>query len=307
MTKLVYWLFYLISLLPLRVLYCVADFEYLVVYYVLRYRRKLVRKHLTTAFPEKDIKEIKRIEKKFFRWLCDYFLEAIKLLSISEKELRRRFIVTNADDLEECFKNGQSVGSILGHHCNWEWLSCITLYLPKERKAGLIYKGLRSDAMDNVFYKLRSHVGGQPILRKEILRYLVKYRKEGIMSIFGYIADQGPRWENIHLWLDFLNHETGVFTGAERIMRKMNNAVFYVEMDRPKRGYYTCTFHLITKDPNSWPEHGITKEFFKRLEQTIRRKPEYYLWTHNRWKRTREEFERRFVVEHGKVVRRVES
>ena len=304
MTKLVYWLFYLISLLPLRVLYCVADFEYLVVYYVLRYRRKLVRKHLTTAFPEKDITEIKRIEKKFFHWFCDYFLEAIKLLSISEKELRRRFIVTNANELEECFKNGQSVGAILGHYCNWEWLSCLKIYLPEERETGLIYKGLRSDAMDNVFYKLRSHVGGTPILRKEILRYLVKYRKEGIMSIFGYIADQGPRWENIHLWLDFLNHETGVFTGAERIMRKMNNAVFYVEMDRPKRGYYTCTFHLITKDPNSWPEHGITKEFFKRLEQTIHRKPEYYLWTHNRWKRTREEFDRRFVVEHGKVIPR---
>jgi len=106
--------------------------------------------------------------------------------------------------------------------------------------------------------------------------------------MFGYIADQGPKWENIHLWLPFLGHDTGVFTGAERIMRKMDNAVFYVEMTRPKRGTYTCTYHLITRHAQQTEEHEITRRFFAMLEETIRKQPEFYLWSHNRWKRQRQ-------------------
>lgn len=131
---------------------------------------------------------------------------------------------------------------------------------------------------------------------------LVGLRSEGRRSIFGYIADQGPKWTNIHLWLPFLGHDTPVFTGAERIMRKMNNAVFYVEMTRPRRGYYTCTFRLITDSPATLPEYEVTRRFFRLLEDTIRREPRYYLWSHNRWKRTHEEFDRLFTVENGKVV-----
>lgn len=124
-------------------------------------------------------------------------------------------------------------------------------------------------------------------------------------NICGYISDQGPKWTNIHLWLPFLNHEyTPVFTGGERIMRKMNNAVFYVEMSRPKRGYYTATYKLITRDPNTLPADDITRRFFCLLEETIRQEPAFYLWSHNRWKRTKEEFDRRFQVINGKVVER---
>lgn len=304
MTKITYWFFYSISLFPFRVLYAFSDFEYFFVYHVFRYRRNLVRKNLQTSFPSKSLTELKIIERKFYHWLCDYFFESIKLLSLSEAETRRRFLVKNADQVEECLRNGQDVGAVIGHHCNWEWLSCLKLYLPANRETGIIYKGLHSSAMDNLFYKIRSHVGGTPILRKNILRRHLQYRQQGIRTLFGYISDQGPRWENIHLWLPFLNHETGVFTGAERIMRKLNNAVFYIEMSRPRRGYYTCTFHLITKSPSSLPEYEITKRFFQMLEETIRNNPEYYLWTHNRWKRTREEFNRRFTIEHGKVIKK---
>jgi KDO2-lipid IV(A) lauroyltransferase len=192
----------------------------------------------------------------------------------------------------------------LGHYCNWEWLSTVGIDLPKERKMGLIYKPLSSDIFDYLFIRLRSHLGGVPVPKNDILRYLVKYRKEGIMNFFGYISDQAPKWEDIHLWLPFLNHDTPVFTRAERIMRKMNNAVYYVEMSRPKRGQYVCTYHLITKSPSSLPEHEITRRFFAMLEATIRRNPSYYLWSHDRWKRTHEEFDRRFKVEHGRVLER---
>lgn len=291
--KLTYAFFYALSLLPLRVLYAVADFEFLVVYYVLRYRRGIVRRNLTTSFPEKDSKEIRQIERRFYRWFCDYFFEAVKLLSISGRELRRRFTITNSSNIEQCFQEGQDVGTLLGHYCNWEWLSCVGIGLPPERVKGLVYKPLRNEAMDYVFLRLRSHAGGTPVPKNDILRSLVKLRREGRRSIFGYIADQGPKWENIHLWLPFLGHDTGVFTGAERIMRKMNNAVFFVEMTRPRRGYYTCSYRLITRDPQSMPEHELTRRFFQMLEEEIRRQPEFYLWSHNRWKRTHEEWERR--------------
>lgn len=306
MTQIVYVLFYTLSLLPFRILYGMADIGYVLQYYIIRYRRGVVRKNLVTAFPEKSIDDIKTIERKFYHWFCDYFLEAIKLLSISDKELRRRFTIINSEEVEQCFQEGQDVAAILGHYCNWEWLSCVGMNLPPEREIGLIYHPLRNKTFDYLFRKLRSHEQNSHVIpKKDILRYVVTKKREGVRNICGYISDQGPKWTNIHLWLPFLNHEyTPVFTGGERIMRKMNNAVFYVEMSRPKRGYYTATYKLITRDPNTLPADDITRRFFCLLEETIRQEPAFYLWSHNRWKRTKEEFDRRFQVINGKVVER---
>ena len=306
MTKAIYCLFYAISLLPFRLLYVLADIECFMLYHVIRYRRGVVRRNLVTSFPDKSEQEIVQIEKRFYHWFCDYFFEAVKLLSISDAELRRRFTIINSEEVEQCFKEGQDVAAILGHYCNWEWLSCVGMNLPLERETGLIYHPLRNKAFDYLFRKLRSHEKHSRVIPKQdILRYVVSRKKEGIRNICGYISDQGPKWKNIHLWLPFLNHEhTPVFTGGERIMRKMNNAVFYVEMSRPKRGYYTATYKLITRTPNALEPDGITRRFFQMLEQTIRREPAYYLWSHNRWKRTKEEFDRRFQVVNGKVIER---
>lgn len=306
MYKLVYIVFYLLSLLPFRLLYGLSDFLYVLIYHVAGYRKGVVRKNLSRSFPDKSEAERKQIERKFYHWLCDYFVESIKLLSISEKELRRRFTITNSAEIEQCFEEGQSTAGILGHYCNWEWLSCVGIDLPSNRKMGLIYHPLRNKYFDRLFIALRSHMGGVTVPKQDILRYLIKYRREGIMSLFGYIADQGPKMGNIHLWLDFMHQDTPVFTGAERIMRKMNNAVFYVEMTRPKRGYYTCTYHLITREPAKLPEHEITRRFFQLLEQTIEKRPEFYLWSHNRWKRTREEFDKEYIIENGRTIPRHE-
>lgn len=306
MTKAIYCLFYAISLLPFRLLYVLADIECFMLYHVIRYRRGVVRRNLVTSFPDKSEQEIIQIEKRFYHWFCDYFFEAVKLLSISDAELCRRFTIINSEEVEQCFKEGQDVAAILGHYCNWEWLSCVGMNLPLERETGLIYHPLRNKAFDYLFRKLRLHEKHSRVIPKQdILRYVLSRKKEGIRNICGYISDQGPKWKNIHLWLPFLNHEhTPVFTGGERIMRKMNNAVFYVEMSRPKRGYYTATYKLITRTPNALEPDGITRRFFQMLEQTIRREPAYYLWSHNRWKRTKEEFDRRFQVVNGKVIER---
>lgn len=298
-----YHLTYILSLLPLGILYLLSDIAYLIMYHVVRYRRHIVRHNLTTSFPEKDKKEIKRIERKFYRWFCDYFVETIKLLSISDRELHRRLQIVGADDIERHFEAGQDCAGMLGHYCNWEWLSCTGIAFPEGRKMGLVYKPLRSQTFDRLFRRIRSSQPSSIVVPKnDILREIVKLRRAQVRSLFGYIADQGPRYNNIHLWLPFLNHDTGVFTGSERIIRKMNNAVYYLEMSRPRRGYYTATFHLITDDPNSLPEHELTRRFFALLEKTIKQQPEFYLWTHNRWKRTHKEFDRLYRIENGKVV-----
>lgn len=302
----VYSVFYCISLLPWCVIYALADVAWVLVYLVVGYRRKVVRKNLSLSFPEKTEEERRQIERRFYRWLCDYFLETVKLLSMSREDMLRHIEFRGAEEMEKCFDEGQACAAILGHYCNWEYLSATALAWKrhKEAVAGLIYHPLYNKIFDRLFIDMRSQMGGTCIPKKDILRYLLTYKREGRMSLFGYIADQSPKWENIHLWLNFMNQDTPVFTGGERIMRKMNNAVFYVDMQRPRRGKYICTFQLITRDPNALEEFGITKRFFELLEQTIRRQPEFYLWTHNRWKRTHEEFDHLFKVENGRIVLR---
>lgn len=293
--KFIYPIFYLLSLLPFWVLYILAGFAYLIVYKLIGYRTRVVRNNLRTSFPEKSQEELKKIEKQFYHWLCDYFFETLKLLSISKKELDKRFVITNPEVITDCFKEGQNVAAILGHYCNWEWLTRVGKDFNNEkRKVGIIYHPLYNKVFDKLLIDIRTSESSITVPKKDILRQLLTFKKEGIMSILGYVSDQSPKWENIHLWLPFLNHDTPVFTGGERIMRKMNDAIFYVEMGRPKRGYYTCTYHLITKEPNSLPEHEITRIFFQMLEKTVQNAPQYYLWSHNRWKRTHEEYNRRF-------------
>ena len=296
-------LFYLFSLLPFRVLYAIADAAYLLVYRVVGYRKKVVRANLTSSFPEKTADEIKEIERGFYHFLCDYFVETIKLLSITPGQMRKHIEFTGLDEVQRCFDEGQTCAGILGHYCNWEYLSTTLLGMDRHPDCiiGLIYHPLYNSVFDRLFIRLREHFGGTCIPKKDILRYLIRYKQEGRMSIFGYISDQIPKWENIHLWLPFLHHDTPVFTNGERLMRKMNNAVFYVEIERPRRGKYIAHFRLITRTPNELEENAITRRFFELLEQTIRREPRYYLWSHNRWKRTHEEFDRDYVVVNGKV------
>lgn len=325
MYKVVRAIFYSVSLLPYRVLYAIADFFYLIIYYVVGYRKRVVRENLSNSFPEKSEKERRDIERKFYRWLCDYFVETLKLLSVSDGTFMKHVSFVGMEQVEQCFAEGQDCAGILGHYGNWEYLSASDIGLTtwgfraKERGkggravadgtpslpavCGLIYHPLSNKMFDRLFIDIRQAMRGVCIPKKDILRFLVNYRNEGRKTLFGYIADQAPKWENIHLWLNFLNQETPVFTGAERIISKMDNAVFYIDVERPKRGKYVFTYRMITREPSKM-EHGeLTRQYFKLLEENIRRNPSIYLWTHDRWKRTHEEFDRRFVVKNGHVVR----
>ena len=309
MSKIIYSTFYLISLLPFGVLYALSDVAYLLIYRLIGYRRVVVRNNLTTSFPEKNIDEIKDIERKFYHWFCDYFFESIKLLSISNRELNRRLHVLNPEVHEQWFRQGRNTAAFLGHYCNWEWLSRVGKDMNQERRLCLIYDPLHSKPFDYLFLKIRTYPPtGVPTPKRDILRQLIEWKHQGILSLSGYIADQAPKWKNIHLWIPFLNHpHSPVFTGAERIARKMNNAIYYAKMSRPRRGYYEMEYMLITADPDSMAEDDITRRFFSMLEESIRFHPEFYLWTHNRWKRTKEEFDHRFNTVNGKIIEKEDS
>lgn len=290
MTKLLQGLAYIalhvLSLLPYSALYVLSDIYYFILYHAMRYRRDVVRYNLTTSFPEKSTTEIVAIERGFYHWLCDYYAETLKLMTVSRHELMRHVEFRGTEAIEESFDKGRPCAAILGHYCNWELLTAFGLTLERHNEAviGLVYTPKRCKLADRLFIKIRQNMGGICVPKQDVLRYLVSFRKQGLMNIFGYIADQKPRNQAVHLRLPFLNHDTEVFTGAERIMRNMDDTVFYVDMERPKRGKYVFTFRQITADPASLPEHEITRRFFAMLEQTIRRDPRFYLWTHRRWR-----------------------
>ena len=296
----------LLSPPPLWWLYRPSHLPSLLVYSVARYRRRVVSLNLQRAFPERSEAERRRIAHRFYRFFCDYAVETLKLLTISPDEMKRRMTLQGLPELEKALQEQPFVFFMLGHYGNWEWLSATSIGFQPSTQAvtGLIYHPLYNKAFNQLFIDIRESQGGTCIPKKLILRYLAEFRRKQQHSLMGYISDQGPKWENIHLWIPFLNHETAVFTGGERIMRKMNNAVFYVDMERPCRGKYVFTFKLITDQPQAMEEHAITKRFFAMLEESVRREPRYYLWTHNRWKRTHEEFDRRFIVENGHVLPR---
>jgi len=313
--RILHALAYCLSLLPFRVLYAIADGLCMILYYLIRYRRKVVRRNLASSFPEMGEADLRHTERQFYRWLCDYGVETLKLLTISDRALLRRIEFRGVEQLEKVFGEGRDCAAILGHYCNWEWLSATGLAFRQTPAAGkegrspvmgLIYHPLYNDAFDRLFIAIRSAHGGQCVAKNDILRHLLTLRRDDRRSLFGYISDQSPKWENMHLWLDFLNHDTPVFTGGERIMRKMNNAVFYVDMERPKRGKYICTFRLIAAEAAKEEEFAITRRFYEQLEQSIRRQTAFYLWTHNRWKRGREEFNRKYDVIDGKIIRKEE-
>jgi len=291
--KMLYGLCYAISLLPLKALYVVSDMAVGLLYHVVRYRRRVVRKNLTTSFPDKSLKEIVRIEKNFYAWLCDYAVETVKLLSISRAEISRRMKFEAVDLLKNSIDNNRSCAVYLGHYCNWEWVTSLPLVVGKKATCMQIYHKLENKVFDSFFLKLRGRMGSESIPMAETLRRILKGRNDGECMVIGFIADQVPFWNNIHYWTNFLNHDTPVFTGTERIARKCGMDVYYMDLKRPRRGYYTAEIKLITTDISKCENFEITERYWRLLEETVESAPCYWLWSHNRWKRNHKEWERR--------------
>jgi len=286
MQAIAYWLIYpllwMLSKLPFSVLYLISDMVYILIYRIIGYRKKTVRYNLITAFPEKSSQELKQIEKKFYRHLCDLFIEMIKTLSISEQQLRDRMTYTNIELVQDYEARDQSAIVILGHFASYEWSFAIQLHV-KNTGHG-IYKKIKNPYFDGLARRIRGRWNTELIANKFATKRMTKNQKDGIVSMYGFVADQSPRLAKSHYWTHFLGHDLPFFTGVERISKELNLPIVYLKVRKTKRGYYEGTFIELAKNPEEIPDYEITDAFAKTLDSQIREAPQYYLWTHKRFK-----------------------
>lgn len=288
MYQVVLFLLRMLSLLPMKIHYFFSDVLYFPLFYLIRYRRKIVRKNLAASFPEKDLSQIKHIERCFYHNLCDYFVETLKMATISRDHISRRMRFEGIDSIEHFSAQGKPCVVYLAHTFNWEWITSLPLHFKdKELVFGQIYHPLESKLFDRLFLSLRGRFGAVSIPMANTLRRIVEYKNENKTFIIGFLADQVPNWEAINHWIDFLHHDTPVLTGTEKIATRTGAAVFYGVMRREKRGSYVCDFQLIAEDASLLPDYELTDRYFEILSRNIAASPSLWLWTHNRWKRTR--------------------
>lgn len=279
--KIIYLLIVSLSYLPFVFLYRLSDVTYYVVYYLVRYRRKVVRENLVNSFPTMNGSEIINLEKKFYRHFCDIIFESIKGFSISDREIQKRHKYLNIDLLELHYSKGHQVSILGAHYCNWEW---VALSLPRvtQFKTYGVYLPLTNLFLNRVIKESRQRSGMNLISSKEISTILKDPKKEVITM--GFIGDQSPSRDSKRQWLKFLNQDTASIKGYEYFAKEYNTPVLYLNITKPKRGHYECTFYTITDEPKLAKEGQIVETYMAMLEKFILMKPEYWLWSHRRWK-----------------------
>ncbi|GHT76103.1 acetyltransferase [Bacteroidia bacterium] len=259
---------------------------YYIVYYVVRYRRKLVRHNILQAFPEKTEAERLKIEKDFYRYFCDSFLETLQLIYLSDEEMKKRFVFKNTEIIDELLAKGQSVILMMGHYGNWEWVMSMMLWFKRKEQYvfGQIYRPLKNPVSDRLFLKLRSRFHSVNFPKSEIYRKIIQMKRDKQTWLLGFVADQKPSANQLDYWTTFLNQDTPVLTGPERIAVQTHAAVCYVDVRQLKRGYYEGEVQLISDNPEAMPKFEISEQYMRRMETTILRNPALWLWSHNRWK-----------------------
>lgn len=278
------------SLLPLSVLYVLADYLiYPLVRYVVRYRLKLVRKNIRLSFPEKTEAEQNAIVNAFYHHFADLLVEIIYGYRVSDEEMRERVYFENMELLEELARKNHGVIAYLGHMCNWEWIADVgKQFMDKSIVEYNVYRKQKNAKVDHAMLLLRSKRGGECVEKNVLLRKLVQLRHVDHPFVVGLIADQKPSPRNAHIWTTFLNQDTAFLDGGEVLARKFGLGVVYANITSPKRGHYHVHFELITDNPTALPENTITLTYARMIENNICQQPERWLWTHNRWKWSRQ-------------------
>ncbi len=275
-----------ISRLPFCVLYLLSDLIYPIVYYVIGYRKKVVRKNLSNSFPEKTEQELRTIEKKYYHFFCDYIVETLKMFTISEQEIMKRMKFIGWENLEKDWEEHGACFLMIGHYGNWEWFSSLPCWTKnKELIIGTVYQPLNNKTYDSIFLRVRNRLGVDSIASKNVLRKIVTLKREDKKPGIGFIADQSPHSKGSQTWVNFLNQDTAFYTGAEAMGKKINAVFYFAEVSRIKRGHYEC--RVLPMKPEENNENSITELYAQMLEQMIQRDPAYWLWSHKRWKRTR--------------------
>ncbi|HKL67732.1 MAG TPA: lysophospholipid acyltransferase family protein [Bacteroidales bacterium] len=286
MKAILYYIFkalnWLITLLPLGLLYFFSPLFYFILYYFPGYRKKIVMNNLRNSFPGKKDIELKIISKKFYRHLADLFIEVLKLQHMSSRSIKKRYKVLNPELLDNLKKEGKSTIAVFGHYANWEWI--ISLPLSLDYKCITVYKPLANKYFDRYFKKFRSQYGLELITMTQTGRTVFRYEKGGINTLLGLVADQTPPNGEIQYWTRFLNQETPVYLGIEKLSHKFNMAVVFFNIDKVKRGYYELYAELISENPVELEPYAVTELHVRKLEEQIRRRPELWMWSHRRWK-----------------------
>ena len=277
----------IIGYTPFWLLYSFAGLIYFISYYVVGYRKKTVLRNLKNSFPEKTDREIQQIAIAFYRHFADLVVETIKSFQISEETLRKRISYKNPEVLDELYAQGKSIALLSGHYGNWEW----TMAMPKfiHHQLNVIYRPMENKRFDAYMKKVRSRFGMILIPAHTSLRTMLELEKSGQLSATYYLADQTALYDTKY-WMMFLNQETPVFPGPEKVASRLKQAVVFMDIQKVKRGYYEVEFTKLFDDASQTREYEVTKTHLKFLEEIIRKRPELWLWTHKRWKHTRPEY-----------------
>jgi lauroyl/myristoyl acyltransferase len=276
---------WIISILPFSVFYLLSDFVYYIVYYIIGYRKKTVKANLILAFPDLTPKERLSIEKKSYKHMCDMFLEMIKTMSISESEMSKRFAITNIELVREYESRGKSIALLASHYASWEWL--LTINNKVKHKGIGIYKKVSNEYFDKLVRDIRSKYNAELVEVHKSKTLMAENYKNGILCMYGLASDQSPMLKHTKYWQSFMGVEVPVHIGAETVARKYDMNILFVKVKKIKRGFYEATFVPISDDVQHSKPFEITNTYIKEVEKQIYEAPEFYFWTHNRWKHRR--------------------
>lgn len=282
------WMAHAVALLPLRVLYVLADVVYFLAYHVAGYRRNVVERHIADSFPDKSVEEQRRIVKDFYHNFADYIVETIKLLHISDKQMMRRMTFTNLEAIESLLDRDIQVMVLFSHCFNWEWAPSVTRWLhPRGEKPvefGQVYRPLKNKWMDGFMLHLRSRFGSRNYPMNGVLRELLKARREGRRTTTGFMSDQKPIWGDVRHVIDFMHHPTPTLLGSEELASKLKMGVVYWDISKVSRGHYNIDVIPVADNAADTATYEITDRYFELLSRTINRQPALWLWSHKRWK-----------------------
>ncbi len=280
----VFSLCWLLALLPLKILYILSDIIFPFTYYLLNYRKKTVMQNLKNSFPEKTDAELKILAKRFYRHFNDILLETLKLIHFTPEQLAQRIKLKNPEVLEDLYQRNKSVIAVFGHYNNWEWILGMNKMIPHHTMA--IYKPFNNKYFNDYIIRLRNRFGVELVPMRKTLKTMLDYSKNGKLTLTGFIADQSPVWEETQYWTDFINQQTAVYLGIEKMAKKIDQAVVYFYQKKINRGRYEIEVIKLFDNPKETSPHEITEKHLRVLEKIIIAQPEYWLWTHRRWKLT---------------------
>lgn len=277
-----------LAYLPFWVLYGLADLTFVLMFHIARYRRRVVADNINRVFTDKTPQERKKIVRQFYRNFADSFVETIKLHHVSDKQIMRRLQYENVEIVDSLLDQGRSVVCYFAHCFNWEWAPSITLWA--QHKPGSdtvysqVYRPLNNKSVDSLYLHLRSRFGSESFAKSHVLRDLIRVTRSGKLNVCGFMSDQKPSHGDPTHIIRFLGQPTAMITGTETLARKLKMSAVYMDMYKLRRGHYKVRMRMVAEYPENLKPHELTERYASLLEQTIRRNPAIWLWSHKRWK-----------------------